>query len=221
MGRLLLGVFFLVAGSLHFLRPKPYLAIVPDALPRKREIVYVSGVAELVGGAGVLAGRRAAGCWLIATPEGLTVVRPQGGPVKVGGKLIRASLSHLSNLPPNVSFEGVDMTFEPGPGARPFSLSAAERVEVHLRQAPAAVGDEGGVWLSVTKGRAQLAGLLIEERGLGLPGGLDLRGRLGLRRSLLLHGRRGLRRFSRGLRRFSGRLGRFRLCGFGLIHLLG
>jgi uncharacterized membrane protein len=69
MARLLLGAFFLVAGSLHFLRPKPYVAIVPDALPRKREIVYASGVAELVGGAGVLAAptRRAAGWWLIAT----------------------------------------------------------------------------------------------------------------------------------------------------------
>ena len=67
MGRLLLGAFFLVAGSLHFLRPKPYVSIVPDALPRKREIVYGSGVAELAGGLGVLAGRRAAGWWLIAT----------------------------------------------------------------------------------------------------------------------------------------------------------
>jgi uncharacterized membrane protein len=69
MGRLLLGAFFLVAGSLHFVKPKPYVAIVPDVLPRKREIVFVSGVAELVGGAGVLAAptRRAAGWWLIAT----------------------------------------------------------------------------------------------------------------------------------------------------------
>jgi uncharacterized membrane protein len=69
MARLLLGAFFLVAGSLHFLKPKPYVAIVPDALPRKREIVFVSGVAELAGGAGVLAAptRRAAGWWLIAT----------------------------------------------------------------------------------------------------------------------------------------------------------
>jgi uncharacterized membrane protein len=69
MGRLLLGAFFLVAGSLHFLKPKPYVATVPDVLPRKTEIVYVSGVAELVGGAGVLAAptRRAAGWWLIAT----------------------------------------------------------------------------------------------------------------------------------------------------------
>jgi uncharacterized membrane protein len=71
MGRLLLGAFFLVAGSLHFLKPKPYVAIVPDVLPRKREIVYASGVAELAGGAGVLAGRRAAGWWLIATLIGI------------------------------------------------------------------------------------------------------------------------------------------------------
>jgi len=69
MPRLLLGAFFLVAGLLHFLKPKPYVAIVPDALPRKRELVYASGVAEIAGGAGVLAAptRRAAGWWLIAT----------------------------------------------------------------------------------------------------------------------------------------------------------
>jgi uncharacterized membrane protein len=64
-----LGAFFLFAGAMHFLRPRPYIAIVPEALPRKREIVYVSGVAELAGGAGVLipATRRAAGWWLILT----------------------------------------------------------------------------------------------------------------------------------------------------------
>ena len=69
MARILLGAFFLVAGTLHFVKPKPYVAIVPDALPRKRELVYVSGVAEIAGGAGVLAAptRRAAGWWLIAT----------------------------------------------------------------------------------------------------------------------------------------------------------
>jgi uncharacterized membrane protein len=69
MARLPLGVFFLGAGLLHFLNPKPYVAIVPDALPRKRAIVFASGVAEIAGGAGVLAAptRRAAGWWLIAT----------------------------------------------------------------------------------------------------------------------------------------------------------
>jgi uncharacterized membrane protein len=69
MAARLLGAFFVIAGTLHFLRPRPYVAIVPDALPRKREIVYVSGVAEIVGGAAVLAAptRRGAGWWLIAT----------------------------------------------------------------------------------------------------------------------------------------------------------
>jgi uncharacterized membrane protein len=69
MARLLLGAFFLAAGSLHFLRPKPYVAIVPDVLPRKLELVYASGVAELAGGALVVPARtrRAAGWWLIAT----------------------------------------------------------------------------------------------------------------------------------------------------------
>jgi uncharacterized membrane protein len=64
-----LGGFFLLAGLLHFLRPKPYVAIVPDALPRKRELVFASGVAEMAGGAGVLVPgtRRLAGWWLIAT----------------------------------------------------------------------------------------------------------------------------------------------------------
>jgi len=64
-----LGGFFLFAGLMHFLKPRPYVAIVPDALPRKREIVFVSGVAEIAGGAGVLvpATRRVAGWWLIAT----------------------------------------------------------------------------------------------------------------------------------------------------------
>jgi uncharacterized membrane protein len=64
-----LGGFFLLAGLMHILKPRPYVAIVPAALPRKREIVFVSGVAEMAGGAGVLVPgtRRLAGWWLIAT----------------------------------------------------------------------------------------------------------------------------------------------------------
>jgi uncharacterized membrane protein len=68
--RLPLAAFFLAAGALHFLKPRPYEAIVPDALAgRRREVVIASGIAEIVGGAGVLHPRtsRAAGWWLIAT----------------------------------------------------------------------------------------------------------------------------------------------------------
>jgi hypothetical protein len=98
--------------------------------------------------------------WIIAAPRGLTFTRPIGGPVTVTGKLVRASLSHFQNTPPNLSFEGVDLSFQPAAGAQPFSLQAAERVEFHLREAPAAVGDEAGVWLSVKNGKGQLTGLL-------------------------------------------------------------
>lgn len=98
--------------------------------------------------------------WVIAAPQGLTFTRPVGGPVQVTGKLIRASLTHPGNYPPNVSFEGVDLKFQPAAGANPFSLQAAERVEFHLREAPAEVGDEAGVWFSVKNGKGQLSGLL-------------------------------------------------------------
>lgn len=98
--------------------------------------------------------------WVLAAPDGATFVRPVGGPVRVTGKLVRASLSHLTNTPPNISFEGVDLAFQPAAGAQPFALQTAQRVEFHLRQAPAEVGDEAGVWLMVKDGKARLSGLL-------------------------------------------------------------
>ena len=69
LSRILLGGFFLAAGALHFIKPRPYESIMPEALPAHRELVYLSGVAEMAGGAGVLADptRRLAGWWLIAT----------------------------------------------------------------------------------------------------------------------------------------------------------
>ncbi len=49
----------LLAGSgvLHFVRPGPFVAIVPKSLPRKKELVYLSGGAELVGAAMMAAPR--------------------------------------------------------------------------------------------------------------------------------------------------------------------
>ena len=69
----LLGAFFLVAGTLHFARPRMYVAMMPDALPAKRDLVYASGAAELAGAAAVLHRRTrvAGGWWLIATLVGV------------------------------------------------------------------------------------------------------------------------------------------------------
>jgi uncharacterized membrane protein len=64
-----LAAFFSFAGAMHFVRPRTYVAIMPDYLPAHRELVYASGAAELAGGLGALSKRtrRAAGWWLAAT----------------------------------------------------------------------------------------------------------------------------------------------------------
>ena len=64
-----LGALFIAAGVNHFAMPRPYRAIVPPRLARhSKEIVELSGIAEIAGGVGVLIAptRRAAGLSLIA-----------------------------------------------------------------------------------------------------------------------------------------------------------
>jgi uncharacterized membrane protein len=62
-----LAGFFAFAGTMHFVIPRRYESIMPPSLPRHREAVVVSGIAELVGGAAVLAQptRRFARWWLL------------------------------------------------------------------------------------------------------------------------------------------------------------
>lgn len=63
------GPFFVLTGLLHFAIPRTYESIVPDALPAKRALVLWSGVAEVLGGAGVMhrRTRRLASWWSVAT----------------------------------------------------------------------------------------------------------------------------------------------------------
>jgi uncharacterized membrane protein len=63
------GAFFVTAGVMHFVIPAVYASIMPDWMPRHRELVYASGVAEMAGGAGVLhpRTREAAAWWSVAT----------------------------------------------------------------------------------------------------------------------------------------------------------
>jgi uncharacterized membrane protein len=49
-----LAALFAVSGVLHFLMPGPYEQIVPRRLPRRRDLVYASGAAELVCAAGLV-----------------------------------------------------------------------------------------------------------------------------------------------------------------------
>lgn len=48
-----MGLVYVVAGVAHFLAPTLFERIVPPQLPRPRELVYLSGIAEIVLGVGV------------------------------------------------------------------------------------------------------------------------------------------------------------------------
>ena len=66
-GYLVAGVGFILAGVMHFVAPAAYQSIMPPILPAPRALVYISGVAEILGGIGMLlpSTRRAAAIWLI------------------------------------------------------------------------------------------------------------------------------------------------------------
>jgi uncharacterized membrane protein len=67
--RRLFGPVFIFAGIMHFVIPRAYESIVPDYLPAHRALVYASGLAEIVGGAGVMhsRSRRIGSWWSVAT----------------------------------------------------------------------------------------------------------------------------------------------------------
>jgi uncharacterized membrane protein len=64
----LAALFFIFAGFLHFVRPAPYLAIMPPWIPWHLAMVDISGAAEIAGGIGLLIPslRRAAAWGLVA-----------------------------------------------------------------------------------------------------------------------------------------------------------
>ncbi|HEU4707402.1 MAG TPA: hypothetical protein VFS64_09450 [Solirubrobacterales bacterium] len=69
LSRIGVAALFSFTGTMHFLRPRFFEAIVPPAIEsRKKEAVEVSGYAELAGAAMVLhpASRRLGRWWLLA-----------------------------------------------------------------------------------------------------------------------------------------------------------
>ena len=62
------GLMYIILGANHFWHPEPYMEIMPDWLSFHSEMVFVSGVFEVLLGVGVLfkSSRRIAGWGLIA-----------------------------------------------------------------------------------------------------------------------------------------------------------
>lgn len=46
-----IGVIFIAPGILHLVKPEIYEPIMPPQLPAHRELILISGVAEIIGGA--------------------------------------------------------------------------------------------------------------------------------------------------------------------------
>jgi uncharacterized membrane protein len=68
IGRVLLAILFLLAGSLHYLVPQTYLKIMPPFLPAPLALLRISGAAEILGGLGLFvpSTRHAAAWGLVA-----------------------------------------------------------------------------------------------------------------------------------------------------------
>ena len=62
-----LAAFFAFTGTMHFVIPRSYEAMMPPSFPAHREAVIVSGIAEIAGAAAVLprGSRRLARWWLL------------------------------------------------------------------------------------------------------------------------------------------------------------
>lgn len=106
LARFAIAGLFLVTGTLHFLKPDPFLKIVPPALPWPLGCVYASGFFELAGAGGLLIPRfrRAAAYGLAALliavlPANITMAV---APVKFGG-VFDYPLYHWIRIP----FQGV------------------------------------------------------------------------------------------------------------------
>ena len=59
-----MAILYIAAGSLHFAFTRTYMRIMPAYLPAPRDLVLLSGAAEILGGIGLLApGTRRAAAW--------------------------------------------------------------------------------------------------------------------------------------------------------------
>lgn len=69
---------------------------------------------------------------VIVAPRGVTLTRPNKGPVEITGKVLRASVADLQDRP-RISVEARDITLVPVNGGTPMPFGAAKVFELHLR----------------------------------------------------------------------------------------
>lgn len=92
-----LVALFAASGIVHLVRPRVFEVIVPRALPRRRELVYVSGVMELACAGGLVhpASRRLAG---LASAGLLAAVFPANVQMAVDARQRRGRVAQVLTL---------------------------------------------------------------------------------------------------------------------------
>jgi len=53
IGLYMMAAMYIVAGLMHFIKPKMYMRIMPKYLPNHKALVYLSGLAEILLGIGL------------------------------------------------------------------------------------------------------------------------------------------------------------------------
>ncbi|WP_407557834.1 MauE/DoxX family redox-associated membrane protein [Winogradskyella sp. 4-2091] len=48
LGLYVMAVMYCIAGIMHFIKPKAYMRIMPNYLPKHKTLVYLSGLAEIL-----------------------------------------------------------------------------------------------------------------------------------------------------------------------------
>ncbi|HEY1880511.1 MAG TPA: DUF2125 domain-containing protein [Caulobacteraceae bacterium] len=91
------------------------------------------------------------GHWVAYAPEGISLVRPTGGAVRIAAQVLRASVSNDNRWPPTFSLEGRDLTFTPVTGATPYLLASARQLHIHTLAGPA---DQGAFLIELDDARA-------------------------------------------------------------------
>ena len=97
--------------------------------------------------------------WILVAPDGVVLHRRVGGPVAIGARVLRASVSEAGAHPPRVSVEGLGLTFTAPAGAKPFGLASAQEFHLHARAGPQ---DEGAAYVEIDRATTAGPGLLSD-----------------------------------------------------------
>ena len=105
--------------------------------------------------------------WVVIAGEGLVLTRGDKGKVAVDAPVIRASASGLTQSFPNLALEVLEPVFTAHPGAEPFPLARAERIEFYLRpgRAREATGEVVQTALPASRRNVDVLFRLIDATG--------------------------------------------------------